>query len=85
MFPYVPRESPIADKTLATVLRGRREERGDSQESVAFHAGITTGTLARIELGQASPAWVTIRAIARALDLSLSDLAAAIEAGEGAD
>jgi DNA-binding XRE family transcriptional regulator len=71
--------SPTADKTLAAVLRRLREERGQSQEAVAFRAGITTGTFARIELGQSSPSWVTVRRIAEALDVNLADLGAAIE------
>jgi transcriptional regulator with XRE-family HTH domain len=50
-----------------------------AQEAVAFNAGISTGAVARIELGQASPSWVTVRAIARALDVSISELAAAAE------
>jgi len=74
----VPRSS--RDKTLGAVLRGVREERGLTQEVVAFHAGITTGTLARLELGDSDPSWSTIRSVANALDLSLQDLAAAVEA-----
>jgi XRE family transcriptional regulator, regulator of sulfur utilization len=76
----MPRSSPTADRALAAVLRRLREERGESQEVIAFHAGLTTGTLARIELGQANPAWTTVRRIAKALDTSLADLAATVEA-----
>jgi transcriptional regulator with XRE-family HTH domain len=61
------------------VLRRLREERGLSQEALAYQAGLTAGSLARIELGQASPAWSTVRQIARALDVSLVDLAADVE------
>lgn len=42
-------------------------------------SGISTGAIARIELGQSSPAWVTVRQIAEALGVSLSELAAAVE------
>jgi transcriptional regulator with XRE-family HTH domain len=52
-----------------------------AQEALVFASGISTGAIARIELGQASPAWVTIRALANALDISLSALATAVEAG----
>lgn len=76
----VPPTSPTADKALAAVLRRLREERGESQEVVAFHAGITSGSLARIELGQSSPAWTTVRWIAEALDISLADLIAEVDA-----
>jgi transcriptional regulator with XRE-family HTH domain len=71
--------SPSADKSLAAVLRRLREESGETQEAVAYRSGITTGSLARIELGQSSPAWATVRQIARALDVSLEDLGAAVE------
>jgi len=61
-------------------LRRLREERGATQEALAYRSGITTGTLARIELGQASPAWATVRVIAKALGVSLAELARAVEA-----
>jgi transcriptional regulator with XRE-family HTH domain len=63
-------------------VRQLREDRGLTRESLAFHAGITSSSLARIELGQATPGWDTIRRIASALDVSISRLAAAIEASE---
>jgi transcriptional regulator with XRE-family HTH domain len=68
------------DPALAAVLRRLRVERGATQEALAYRSGITTGTLARIELGQASPAWATVREIATALDVSLIELAEAVEA-----
>jgi transcriptional regulator with XRE-family HTH domain len=68
------------DPALAAVLRRMRVERGATQEALAYRSGITTGSLARIELGQASPAWTTVRQIAKALDVSMADLAAAVEA-----
>jgi transcriptional regulator with XRE-family HTH domain len=72
------------DKALGAVIRRARLAKGASQEALAFHAGITTGTLQRLELGQSDPAWSTIRSVARALGLSLRELAAAVEAaGEG--
>jgi transcriptional regulator with XRE-family HTH domain len=55
-------------------------ERGATQEALAYRSGITTGSLARIELGQASPAWATVRQIAEALEVSLAELAVAVEA-----
>jgi len=75
----VPRHLP-PDPALASVLRRLREERGATQEALAYRSGITTGTLARIELGQASPAWATVRVIATALEVSLVELARAVEA-----
>ena len=64
---------------LAAALRGLREDRGLTQEALAHEAGVTVGTLSKIELGQASPAWATVRQIAEALDVTLMELAAAVE------
>jgi transcriptional regulator with XRE-family HTH domain len=69
------------DAALAAAVRRLREERGMTREALAFSAGITTGSLARIELGRSSPGWDTVRSIARALDISLVDLGSAVEAG----
>ncbi len=77
--PGMPRQL-APDPALATVLRRMRVERGATQEALAYRSGITTGSLARIELGQASPAWTTVRQIAKALDVSMAELAAAVEA-----
>jgi transcriptional regulator with XRE-family HTH domain len=74
--------TPKPDPALATALRGLREASGLTREALAYHAGITAGSLARIELAQASPGWDTIRRIAGALDVSISRLAAAVEAAE---
>jgi transcriptional regulator with XRE-family HTH domain len=81
MFLNMPR-SPKPDPALAAAVRRLREAKGLTRETLAFHAGITTASLARIELGQATPGWDTIRRIASALDLPISRLAAAIEAAE---
>jgi transcriptional regulator with XRE-family HTH domain len=70
---------PAPDPILAALLRRLREERGLSQEALAYKAGITAGSLGRIELGQSSPAWATVRQIAKALDVTLADLATEVE------
>lgn len=49
---------------------------------MAYDAGITPGTLSRIEGGRANPTWTTVERIAEALDVSLVDLAQAIERAE---
>ena len=74
--------SPKPDPALAAAVRRLREDSGLTREALAFHAGITTASLARIELAQATPGWDTIRRIAGALDMSIGRLAAAIEAAE---
>ena len=66
------RQSPIG-------IRKLREERGLTREVVAFHAGITTGSLARIELAQSAPAWSTVLQVAGALDVRLVELARRVE------
>lgn len=69
----------IADEALAATLRAMREERDESREALAYRSGISAGSLARIELGQTSPAWATVRQIARALNMSMRELGAAVE------
>ena len=69
-----------ADPALAAVLRRLRLEHGESQEALAFKSGLTSGSLTRIELGQSSPEWATVRRIIDALGVTLTELAAAVEA-----
>jgi transcriptional regulator with XRE-family HTH domain len=69
---------------LGTVLRRVREERRITREVLAVRAGLTVGTLARLELGSSDPTWSTVSAIAHALELSLACLGALIEADEKA-
>lgn len=78
----MPARSARADPTLAKVLRELRVDAARSQEDIAFNAGVTAGTLARIELGQTSPEWATVRRVASALDVGLVELAKLIEAAE---
>ncbi len=70
---------PAADPALAAVLRRLREERGLSQEALAYQAGITSGSLGRIELAQSSPAWATVRQIANAIGVTMEELGATVE------
>jgi transcriptional regulator with XRE-family HTH domain len=62
------------DLALAGAIRKLREERGLSQEDVAFAAGVTTAALSKLERGATSPNWSTIRSIAAALDVRPSEL-----------
>jgi transcriptional regulator with XRE-family HTH domain len=79
MFRPMPR-GPAPDPVLGPVLKGLREAQGLTQEQLAYSAQITTGTLSKIETGEASPAWATVSQIARALSVPLTELAAAVEA-----
>jgi transcriptional regulator with XRE-family HTH domain len=60
---------------LGKAIRQLREKRGATQEALAYEAGITTGTLSLIERGQSNPAWGTVKSIAKALGVSVSELA----------
>lgn len=71
-------------KALGQVLRAARGPR--SAASVAGQAGISLDTLRKIERGAISvPAFFTVAALARALDLDLAALARTLmpESGEG--
>jgi transcriptional regulator with XRE-family HTH domain len=65
---------PDPDPALAATIRRLREERGLSQEEVAYSAGVTVGTYTRLERGKANPTWLTLRRISAALDIRVSDL-----------
>jgi transcriptional regulator with XRE-family HTH domain len=79
MFPGMSR-APAPDPALATVLRRLRTDRGITLEALAFESGVSIGSLGRIELGRSSAAWSTVGQIADALGVSLTELAAAVEA-----
>ena len=72
-----PLEGP--SQALATAIRQLREDHGITQEDLAHNAGITTGTLSKIERGLANPSWTTVERIAKALSTSVARLAAAAE------
>jgi len=54
-----------------------------TQEALAFEAGLTASALSRIKRGRNSPGWTTVRRLARALDVSLVELAGAVEEPPG--
>ena len=62
------------DPVLAALLKRLREEQDITQEQLAFDAGITVSALSRIERGLNSPGWTTVKRIADALGVSLSEL-----------
>jgi transcriptional regulator with XRE-family HTH domain len=67
------------DQILASTLRRLRQERNQTQEDLAYSAGITVAGLARIERGQANPRWTTVRSIASALEIGMGELGEAVE------
>lgn len=62
-------------KDLAAAVRALREQQGLTRETLAQRAGLTTGTLARLELGRSDPPWSTVQAVAAGLGLSVAELA----------
>jgi transcriptional regulator with XRE-family HTH domain len=71
------------DPVLGAVLRELRERKGLTREATAFRAGLRMGTIGQIERGLTTPAFATVRRLARALGMTLVELAVAIEAAEG--
>jgi DNA-binding XRE family transcriptional regulator len=62
------------------VLKRLREQRDMTQETLAFHAGLSVGTLGRIEVGRTAPSWDSVRRIIDALGVTMADLGAAVDA-----
>ena len=69
------RETPHPQPALGKAIRQLRRERGESLESLAPKAGLALNTLSLIELGQANPTWETVKGIAAALGVSITDIA----------
>lgn len=67
---------------LGEAVRKLREKRGVTQERLAQDADLTTGTISLIERGRSNPAWGTVKAIAKALNISLGELAQTADKAE---
>lgn len=65
---------------LGKAIRELREARGLTLDALAEKAGMHTTYLSRIERAHSSPTWEKITALADALDLRVSEIAAAAEA-----
>jgi transcriptional regulator with XRE-family HTH domain len=68
---------------LGMAIRQLREKRRATLKEIAPDAGITFGTLALIERGEGNPTWGTVRGIAAALGVRVSELAKLAEKFEG--
>jgi transcriptional regulator with XRE-family HTH domain len=55
-------------------IRTLRQESGQTQEGLAREAGVSNGTIVRIEMGRNRPNLDTLAKIAAALDVAVSDL-----------
>jgi transcriptional regulator with XRE-family HTH domain len=69
------RHSERPQPALGRAIRALRDKRELTQESLAERAGLTGRTLSAIETGNANPTWATVRDIAAALGVSISELA----------
>lgn len=67
---------------LGDALRALRKKAGMTQEQLAERLGVDPTFVGRLERGQRGAHWRTIRRILTALDASVSDFAASIEAAE---
>lgn len=76
----MPPKKLSPDPALGRAVRKLREARGLTQEELASQAGMTFGTVSRLESGKSVPAWATVMQILAALGVSLHELAAAIDA-----
>jgi len=68
-----------ADKRFGVVLRELRQERGLSQEALAFESGLNRQFISLLELGQRSPSLTTVYKVAGGLGIKGSELLAAME------
>ncbi len=66
-------------KAFGEVLRKARRERGLSQEDLGFESGYHRTYISLLERGLKSPSLQTIYELARALDLSPSELLARVD------
>lgn len=64
---------------LGKAIRELRQKRGETLKTLAPKAGVSWGTLGVIERGEANPTWGTVRGIATALGMSVSQLAKTAE------
>jgi FXSXX-COOH protein len=71
--------SELPDQALAATIRRLREERGETQEDVVFNSGLSVTAYVRTERGVSNPAWTTVKRIAAAFDMSVAELAKAVE------
>lgn len=75
-----PRTEP--QPALGKAIRKRREECGLSQEVLGHASEIHPTWISHIESGRNNPAWGSVRRIAAALGLKVSELAALAEEAE---
>lgn len=72
-----PRTEP--QPGLGRAIKQLRTERGLSQEEIGLRAEIHPTWISHIESGRNNPAWGSVRRVAAALGVKLSELAALAE------
>lgn len=68
------------DRALGGAVRQLRRDRGMTQEALAHTAGLALGTVTGVERATTAPDWATVRALAKALGVTMAELGAAIDA-----
>jgi transcriptional regulator with XRE-family HTH domain len=80
----MPSPTSTADPALGAAVRRLRTERGLTMEALATRAGVTISTISQLEHAKSEPGWMTVRRVAKALDVSLTEFGEAVEvAGQG--
>jgi transcriptional regulator with XRE-family HTH domain len=74
-----PTDPALAAVLLGASVRRLRLERGISRKRLTLEAGVTLETIGRIERGKSNPRLETLWGTAAALDVSLAELATAVE------
>jgi transcriptional regulator with XRE-family HTH domain len=60
--------------TTATIIRKKRQSRGETLEAVARACNLNTGTMWRIETGRANPRAETLAALAKHFGCTIDSL-----------
>ena len=68
-------QNPKSQQALGKAIRQLRSKQEDSQATLAKEAGITPNMLSLIERGEGNPSWATVEGIAKALGVSVAELA----------
>lgn len=68
------RAAAQALKKIGARIRELRNERGLSQEALAFEADLAVNSIATLERGEANPSVAVLLSIARVLKVKLRDL-----------
>lgn len=61
------------DSTFGERLKELREAAGLSQYALAKKSGVTGQAISKLEKGESEPSWLTVRKLARALGVTVSD------------